>query len=180
MLTSINNVLKQFVHVWRRNRYVFLPVLCSISWNKTAPVMVTFGSSSLKYTLPSWSHRIPSMSFFPWILGLAVDVEARPGGHNDDFFFFWGGLIVVNPFFITSDCAIQKNHFFYTWKIINSRTILQNLLLYYRRCLIWNLITTRYNEPSLRISVEYLCVSINWYRIPFHYVNNVLKINIWL
>ena len=27
-------------------------------------------------TTPSWSHQIHNMSFFPWIFGLAVDVEA--------------------------------------------------------------------------------------------------------
>jgi len=39
--------------------------------------------------------------FFPWIFGLAVDVEAWPGGP-----LLW--VIVVDPFFIISDYTMQK------------------------------------------------------------------------
>ena len=59
------------------------------------------------------------MSFFPWIFGLAVDVEAWPGVMSPWFPLLW--VIVVDPFFITSDYTIQKTlsfmAAFHMWKI---------------------------------------------------------------
>ena len=60
---------------------------------------------------PSWSHQIHNMSFFPWIFGLAVDVEAWSGGPHSSSLSYRSGSI-----FHHQSLYDAKNPFVYTWQ----------------------------------------------------------------
>jgi len=131
--------------------------------------MVSLGLSNPLYTKLSWAHQISNMSFFPWILGYAVDDRTSLHGSHD-FLFFRLSFFTISNYTLQETDSVR-------FTIVETEDWGEIVTIKPAFC--WILFNGYYN--TVWIALQLTRHTHNWIFLPHRYfpMNRRLFVNSW-